>query len=79
MANTHQNLNEEIEITLKVRVKINHAFYYGDMPEVDLKEHIEEAKKDLKRVLIQKIENEYSSEELTHGVYYGYEVFNADK
>lgn len=79
MANTQRELNEETEITLKLKVKINSASFLNELTEVDMKAHIEEAKRDLKTFLLQKISDEYFNEQLTNQAYYNYKVEDAEK
>lgn len=58
MADTHISINEEIEITLKLKVKITHASFYKERTPEQLKHEIESAKKNMEETLYNVIEND---------------------
>lgn len=58
MADTHVSVNEEIEITLKLKVKITHASFYQERTEEQLRHEIDCAKKNLEETLYNQITND---------------------
>lgn len=82
MADTHTSINEEIEITLKLKVKLTRASYYGERTQEQLGEEIAQAKTRVKDELLNMVEDEYYYQELSDGkwgyVKFDYEVKNAE-
>lgn len=79
MATNTRDLNEEIDITIALRVKIKNAYSLLEMTNVDWRAHTEEAKRELKKIVEQKIINEYNDQELTNKVYYNYTIKNSEE
>ena len=72
MADTHTSIDEEIEITLKVKVKFSQAHYYGERTPDQLKHEIESAKKVMPEHLVQMMEGEYQVAEHMGDCKWGY-------
>ena len=68
MANRHYQINEEIEVTLKLKVKIKQCSNYQHLNELQLADNVTDFKKEIKEHLENKIKNEYYREEVTIGV-----------
>lgn len=62
MADTHTPINEEVEVTLKLKVKLTMASYYQDRTEEQLRHEIETAKNNLENTLTDFITNDYFGE-----------------
>jgi len=83
MSDTHTPINEEVEVTLKLKVKFTHASYYGQRTDEELLDEIAQAKSNIKGRLLELVEDEYShQEDLSDGkggyVNFDYEVTNAE-
>lgn len=78
MADTHTSINEGVEVTLKLKVKITRASYYGERTQEQLDEEIAQAKVRVKEELLNMVVDEYSYQELSDGkvgyVKFDYEV-----
>ena len=68
MANRHYQINEEIEVTLKLKVKIKQCSNYHDLNELQLADNVTDFKNEIKEHLENKIKDEYYREEVTMGV-----------
>lgn len=68
MANRHYPINEEIEVTLKLKVTIKQCSDYGYLNELQLADKVTDFKNEIKEHLENKIKNEYYREEVTLGV-----------
>lgn len=75
MADTHTSISEEVEITLKLKVKLTRASYYGERTKEQLDEEIAQAKIQLRKELLNMVEDEYSYQELSDGKH-GYVMFD---
>lgn len=78
MSNIHTPVNEEVEVTLKLKVKIIQAYHYDQLSEQELKERIEEAKSKLKGELLNMVEDEFCNQALANMVAVDYTVENAE-
>lgn len=75
MANKHYNINEEVEVTLTLKVKIKECSNYTTLDESQISDNVKDFKSEIKEHLRSKISNEYYSEEVTFGVdNWSYEV-----
>jgi len=79
MANKHYSLDEEIELTLKVKVKLKNISNYHPLNQEDIDFQINEFKSEISEHLLRdKLVNEYQQEEVTDGVdWWNYEVVKA--
>ena len=68
MANRHYQINEEIEVTLKLKVNIKKCSNYHHLNELQLADHIVDFKNEIKEHLENKIKDEYYREEVTNEV-----------
>ena len=68
MANRHYQINEEIEVTLKLKVKIKQCSNYQHLNELQLADNVTDFKNEIKEHLENKIKDEYYREEVTIGV-----------
>jgi hypothetical protein len=74
MANKHYSVNEEIEVTLKFKVKLTNISNYHHLDELFLNAVANDFKDEITNHLADKIVNEYT-EEVTHMCdWVGYEV-----
>ena len=73
MANKHYKVDEEFEITLKVKVKVGSISNYFPMDDNEIKEEIEEFKNSIGKHLEDKLKNDYS-EEVCNSDFISYEV-----
>lgn len=78
MANIHTQINEEVEVTLKLKVNLTQAHHYPELSESELKECIEEAKAKLKAEFLNMVEDEFFHQELTEPVSFDYKVENVE-
>jgi len=78
MSNIHTAINEEVEVTLKLKVKFTNASYYDQLSQEQLREKIELAKSTIKKELLNMVEDEYYQQELISMVHFDYEVINAE-
>ena len=75
MANKHYTINDEVEITIKVKVKIKNISNYHQLSDEEIQDHIKDFKNEIHSELSSKIVNEYYGEEITQGVdSWNYEV-----
>lgn len=58
MSDTHTTISEEVEVTLKLKVKLTMASYYQNRSEEQLKHEIETAKKKMEDTLYNVIVND---------------------
>lgn len=84
MADTKTVINEEVEVTLNLKVKFTQASYYGQRSEQQLNAEIAQAKENIKDRLLEMVLDEfYSQEGLSDGkqgyVNFNYEVVNAEQ
>lgn len=84
MSDTHQSINEETEVTLKLKVKFTQASFYGERTEEELNSEIAQAKENIKERILEIVEDEYYSQEgLSDGkggyVNFTYEILNSEK
>lgn len=77
MSDTHTPINEEVEVTLKLKVKLTQAHYYH-LSDEGLKERIEEAKSKLKEELLNMVTDEFCFQQLVKEASFDYEVTNAE-
>ena len=68
MANRHYQINEEIEVTLKLKVNIKKCSNYYHLNELQLADNVTDFKNEIKEHLENKIKDEYYREEVTIGV-----------
>lgn len=69
MSNQHYTVNEEFEVELKVKVKLSDISTYNYLSVEQTQEQIHEAKKNMKKRLLNKLCNTYYQEEnLSFGV-----------
>jgi len=68
MSNKHYDIQEEIEITLKVKVKINKCSDYNHLNELQLADNVADFKSQIGEHLRNKLVDEYQREEVTMGV-----------
>lgn len=78
MSNVHTPINEEVEVVLKLKVKLTQAHHY-DLTESQLKESIEEAKIKLKAEFLNMVEDEFFHQELTESASFDYKVQNIEE
>lgn len=78
MSDIRTPVNEEIEVTLKLKVKLTNASYYDQISEEQLAKKIEEAKNEIKKELLNMIEDEFYLQELVPNVKFDYEVTNSE-
>lgn len=77
MSDTHTPINEEVEVTLKLKVKLTQAHHYR-LSDEGLKERIEEAKLKLKEELLNMVTDEFCFQQLVSEASFDYEVTNAE-
>lgn len=68
MANKHYYPNEEIEVTLKLKVKIKTCSNYNPLNKEQLSEQVQDFKSEINEHLLGKLRNEYYQEDVTIGV-----------
>lgn len=78
MSDIHTAINEEVEVTLKLKVKLVGASYYDQLSEEQLSEKIRIAKVKVKDELLNLVEDEFYLQQLTSNVRFDYEVMNAE-
>ena len=78
MSNIHTSLTEEVELTLKLKVKITQAHHYNELSEEELKIKTDEAKSKLKNELLNMVVDEFYHQELTEDVSFDYTVENVE-
>lgn len=78
MSNIHTQINEEVEVTLKLKVKFTNASYYDQLSNEQLRERIDEAKSKIKNELLNMVEDEFYQQELSSMVLFDYEVTNIE-
>lgn len=78
MSNTHTPVDEEVEVTLKLKVKITQAYHSDQLSEQELKERTDEAKSKLKGELLNMVEDEFCNQALADMVAVDYKVENAE-
>lgn len=75
MSNRHYEVNEEVEITIKVKVNIKSCSDYRYLKEDELKEEVRHVKMQMEDYLVSQITGEYDSEEICDGMdYWTFEV-----
>jgi hypothetical protein len=74
MSNRNYKIDKEIEVTLKVKVKINSCNDYNRLNELQIENNVSDFKNDIKEHLLDKLRNSYQ-EEVTIGIdFWDYEV-----
>ena len=68
MANRHYPINEEIEVTLKLKVTIKQCSNYHHLNELQIADNVTDFKNEIREHLENKIKDEYYREEVTLGV-----------
>lgn len=67
MANRHYKVDEEFEVTVTLKVKLNQVSNYHPLTAHQIQEQIEEAKCEVVGFIEDQVVNEYYNEELTEG------------
>ena len=65
MANRHYEINEEFEVTLKLKIKLKQASDYDYLNDEEIKEEVDYFKRCIENHLTEKIQGEYYREEVT--------------
>lgn len=78
MSDLRTPINEEVEVTLKLKVKISNASYYDQLSDEQLAERVEVAKAKVKEELLNMVVDEFYLQELAPKVKFDYEVINAE-
>lgn len=82
MSDTHTPINEEVEVMLKLKVKLTQASYCGERTQDELNAEIVQAKSNLKERLLEIVVDEYCAQKLSDGklgyVNFDYEVLSAE-
>jgi len=68
MANKHYQINEEFEVTLKLKVTIKQCSNYNHLNELQIADNVTDFKNEIKEHIENKIKDEYYREEVTLGV-----------
>ena len=68
MSNKQYQINEEVEVTLTVKVKLQSICNYSQLSKEDIKNEIEDAKGNLSEFLKGELSGNYYNETLTTGV-----------
>ena len=77
MSNKIYQVNEEVEITLTVKVKLQTISNYSKLSQEDIKNEIEDAKGNLSDFLKGELSKNYYNETLTSGVdWWNFEVIS---
>lgn len=84
MSNTHKSINEEVEVTIKLKVKFTGASFYGERTAEELVAEIAQAKENMKNRILEMVEDEYvGQEDLSDGkkgyVNFDYEIERAEE
>lgn len=79
MANTNVEINEETEVTLTLSVKFHKASYSGEKSKEELDRAVLEAKINMKEQILHMVEDGYSNQQLSPGVYFSYEIENIEQ
>lgn len=79
MSDTHKPINEEVEVTLKLKVKFTQVSFHGERTPEELVAEIAQAKENMKNRILEMIEDEYvGQEDLSDGrkgyVKFDYEI-----
>lgn len=67
MANRHYQINEEFEVTVTFKVKLNQISNYHPLSDEQIKEQIQEAKEEMQSFIEDQVVDEYYNEDLTAG------------
>lgn len=67
MANRHYQINEEFEVTVTFKVKLNQISNYHPLKDDEIAEQIEEIKSEMKEFIEYQVVDEYYNEDLTAG------------
>ena len=82
MSDQITSINEEVEVTLKLKVKIKEASHFGTRTKEQLQPYIDDAKQNLEEQLLHLIVDEYPSQDLSSAkdnqVHFNYEVENVN-
>ena len=78
MADTHISLNDEVEVTIKVKVKFTQVSYYGERTGDQIHYELESAKEEIAEHLLQKIEGEAQMVERLGHCKWGYMNYSFD-
>lgn len=70
MANKHYSINEEFEVTLNVKVKLNQISNYFSLNETDIKDAVEDIKSKMKEYLESELKKDYSRADIIDYVDY---------
>lgn len=68
MANKHYDINDEIEVTIKVKVKNIKISNYNPLNEIQIADNVMDFKLEITKYLGLKLDDEYYNEEVTLGV-----------
>jgi len=68
MANKHYRLDEEFEVTIKVKVKLESCSDYQHVSNIRLEENVEDFKSEIGNHLKGKLTNYYGREEVTDNI-----------
>ena len=75
MANRHYPQNEEVEVTLKFKVKLTHISNYHHLSEDDISRIVQDFKEEISDEIASNIDGEYSNQDVTTMCdYVNYEV-----
>ena len=77
MANRHYPQNEEVEVTLRFKVKLTHISNYHHLSEDDIARIIQDFKEEIGKEISSNIEGDYEQQEVSHMCdYVNYQVEN---
>mgnify|MGYP000990710640 CR=1 FL=1 len=80
MANRHYPQNEEVEVTLKFKVKLTHISNYHHLNDDDIAVIIKDFKEEIKEEIIGNVEGDYEQQEVSHMCdYVNYSIEEADE
>tara|TARA_B100000809_G_scaffold17440_1_gene15486 strand:+ start:5692 stop:5922 length:231 start_codon:yes stop_codon:yes gene_type:complete len=68
MSNKHYDISEEVEVTIKVKIKDLKISTYQHLNEIQQAEHVTDFKQEISRHLKDKLSTSYNQEEVTFGV-----------
>jgi len=75
MANRHYPKDEEVEVTLKFKVKLTHISNYHHLNEDDIARIVQDFKEEIGNEISSNVEGEYSNQEVTQMCdYVNYEI-----
>lgn len=74
MANRHYSVNEEVEVTLKFKVKLTHISNYHHLDDQAINRVVEDFKEEITQHLADKINDEYQGEVTTMCDWVSYQV-----